>query len=225
MPRRIAIINNFETASRFASDAILKTLEEPPGNSVFIITTNHAASLAETVLSRCVRFNLRPLPVGVVEHSLLKGWGAEPQNAYFLAQISGGRIGWAINLLSDEKALEARSKKLLELVDLLSLSRVNRFAYVDEMRKDREQAVITLVLWEGWWRDVMIISAGTDNVDISNVDYKNEVNKVASQVSTANIASTISAIRNTQQALNKNANARLALEVLMLQIPTINPIT
>ena len=176
-------------------------------------------------MSRCVRFNLRPLPVGVVEHSLLKGWGAEPQNAYFLAQISGGRIGWAINLLSDEKALEARSKKLLELVDLLSLSRVNRFAYVDEMRKDREQAVITLVLWEGWWRDVMIISAGTDNVDISNVDYKNEVNKVASQVSTANIASTISAIRNTQQVLNKNANARLALEVLMLQIPTINPIT
>ena len=128
-------------------------------------------------------------------------------------------------MLADEKALEARSKKLLELVDLLSLSRVSRFSYVDEMRKDREQAVITLVLWEGWWRDVMIISAGTDKVDISNVDYKNEVNKVASQVSTANIASTISAIRNTQQALNKNANARLALEVLMLQIPTINPIT
>ena len=225
LPRRIAIINNFETASRFASDAILKTLEEPPGNSVFIITTDHAASLAETVLSRCVRFNLRPLPVGVVEQTLLKGWGAQPQNAYFLAQISGGRIGWAINLLSDEKALEARSKKLLELVDLLSLSRVSRFAYVDEMRKDREQAVITLVLWEGWWRDVMIVSAGTENVDISNVDYKNEVNKVASQVSAANIANTISAIRNTQQALNKNANARLALEVLMLQIPTINTVT
>ena len=122
-------------------------------------------------------------------------------------------------------AKSTNDEVLLELVDLLSLSRVSRFAYVDEMRKDREQAVITLVLWEGWWRDVMIVSAGTDNVDISNVDYKNEVNKVASQVSVANIANTISAIRNTQQALNKNANARLALEVLMLQIPTINTVT
>ncbi len=225
LPRRIAIINNFETASRFASNAILKTLEEPPGDSVFIITTNHASSLTETVLSRCVVFNLRPLPVDVVKRTLISSWGAQPQNAYFLAQISGGRIGWAINLLSDEAALGVRSKKLLELVDLLSLSRVRRFSYADELRKDREQAVTTLALWEGWWRDVMIVSAGTHNGNISNVDYKNEVHKVASQVAIADIANTISAIRNTQEALHKNANAKLALEVLMLQIPTVSSVT
>ncbi len=223
--RRVAIINNFETASKLASDAILKTLEEPPGETIFIISTDNAASLAETILSRCVVFRLNPIPFTVVEKALINSWGANDQKARFLARISGGRIGWAIRLLSDDKTLEDRSTKLIELINLLSLSRVGRFAYADKLRKDRQQAVKTLALWEGWWRDVMISSTGTNSPEISNVDYKTEIHFIAEQLDTTKIANTLLAIRKTQKDLQKNANARLALEVLMLQIPTVSSLS
>ena len=219
--RRIAIINNFETAGRMASDALLKTLEEPPGDSIFIISTNQESSVADTILSRCVVFNLSPTPFPVVEQALIKVWGATEQEAHFLARVSGGRIGWAIKLLTDNKALERRSQKLVEMFELLSFSRVRRFAYVDDLRKDRQQAVTTLALWEGLWRDVMITSVDTNGTEISNIDYKTEIHEVASQIDITNIVKTLSAIHKTQRALHKNANARLALEVLMLQIPLV----
>ena len=107
------------------------------------------------------------------------------------------------------------------MFELLSFSRVRRFAYVDDLRKDRQQAVTTLALWEGLWRDVMITSVDTNGTEISNIDYKTEIHEVASQIDITNIVKTLSAIHKTQRALHKNANARLALEVLMLQIPLV----
>lgn len=222
LDRRIAIITNFEDASRLAYDVMLKTLEEPPGDAVFIFTINNVSSLPETILSRCVSFDLRPLPVSVVEQALIKRWGTQHQEASFLARISGGRLGWAVTLMLDKEALVNRSAKISQLVDLLSQSRVNRFSYADALRKDREQAVETLALWECWWRDVMVVSSGATNVAISNIDYQSEIQSASSQVDSGQAANTISAIRNTQDNLRKNANTRLALEVLMLQIPTIH---
>ena len=92
---------------------------------------------------------------------------------------------------------------------------------MDDLRKDRQQAVTTLALWEGLWRDVMITSVGTNGTEISNIDYKTEIHEVASQIDITNIVKPLSAIHKTQRALHKNANARLALEVLMLQIPLV----
>lgn len=221
LERRIAIITNFETASRLASDAMLKTLEEPPGDAVFIITIDNVSSLPETILSRCISFDLRSLPVSLVQQALIKHWGVQNQEASFLARISGGRLGWAVTLMLDKETLDDRSIKLSQMISLLSQSRVNRFSYVDTLRKDREQVVVALSLWECWWRDVMVVSSGTTNYAITNIDYQSEIQTVASKVDSIKAANTISAIRNTQDKLRKNANVRLALEVLMLQIPKL----
>ena len=219
---RVAIIKNLEVAGRQATDALLKTLEEPPGNAVFIITTDNVSVLPETILSRCVHFALKPLSSAVVKQELISRWGANDEEASFLSRISGGRLGWAAILMQDKEALNDRSTKLSGMVALLSKSRVDRFSYVEALHKDRHQVVATLTLWESWWRDVMIASSGATSSAISNIDYQNEIQRVSSQVDITKAANTISAIRNTLDSLRKNANARLALEVLMLQIPTVH---
>jgi DNA polymerase-3 subunit delta' len=220
--RRVAIIQNLEVAGRQATDALLKTLEEPPGNAVFIITTDNLSDLPETILSRCVHFALKPLASAIVKRELISRWGTNDEEASFLSRVSGGRLGWAVMLKQDKEALIDRSTKISGMVALLPKSKVDRFSYVEGLHKDRVQVVSTLVMWQSWWRDVMILASGANNSAISNIDYHNEIQKVASQVDVAKAATTISAIRNTLEALRKNANAKLALEVLMLQIPTVH---
>ena len=221
--RRVAIIQNLEMAGRQATDALLKTLEEPPGNAVFIITTDNLSDLPETIVSRCVHFALKPLSSAMVKRELISRWGTNDEEASFLSRVSGGRLGWAVMLKQDKEALIDRSTKISGMVALLPKSKVDRFSYVEGIHKDRVQVVSTLAMWQSWWRDVMILASGANNSAISNIDYHNEIQKVASQVDVAKAANTISAIRNTLEALRKNANAKLALEVLMLQIPTVHP--
>ena len=220
--RRVAIIQNLEMAGRQATDALLKTLEEPPGNAVFIITTDNVSVLPETILSRCVHFALKPLSSAVVKRELISRWGTSDEEASFLSRVSGGRLGWAVILKQDKEALIDRSTKISGMVSLLPKSKVDRFSYVDDLHKDRGQVVSTLAMWQSWWRDVMILASGANNSAMSNIDYQNEIQRVASQVDVAKAANAISAIRNTLEALRQNANTKLALEVLMLQIPTVH---
>ena len=219
--RRIAIVTDFEFAGRAASDALLKTLEEPIGNGIIIITANSDTDLPPTIVSRCARIALRPLPRSLVQQALCRRWGASAEQADILAHLSGGRLGWAVNLLNDESELVARSERLSELPALLQASRVDRFSYADKLRKDRGALVAALDIWGCWWRDVMHVAAGA-KTSITNADRSAEVHFAADQLTAADAARAIVSVRAAQSHLQSNANPRLVLEVLLLDLPRIS---
>ncbi len=219
--RRVAIITDFEAAGRAAADALLKTLEEPPGNGVIILTTESVADLPPTIVSRCARIALRPLQRAVVQSALRELWGCAPEQADLLARLSGGRLGWAVDLCIDESVLEARAQRLSELRTLLPASRVERFAYADELRKDRGALVATLDLWSCWWRDVMHMAASASTA-LTNADRSADLSVAAEQLTASEAARAVASVRAAQARLERNANARLALEVLLLDLPHIS---
>lgn len=219
--RRIAILTNFELAGRAASDTLLKTLEEPPGNGIIIITAASSADLPPTIVSRCGQIPLRPLPRSLVQRALCKRWGASSEQADILARLSGGRLGRAVGLLNDESGLVSRSARLSELPALLQASRVDRLSYADRLRKDRGDLVAVLDLWGCWWRDVMHVAAGA-TTSITNTDRIAELAFVADRLTAADAAHAINSVRDAQRRLQSNANPRLALEVLLLDLPRIS---
>lgn len=218
--RRVAIISNFEAAARPAADALLKTLEEPPGNAIIIITTDSHSSLPSTIVSRCTQLPMRPIPFSVVERALCEHWGASSEQSATLARISGGRLGWAVRSLSDETINENRSAQFSDLLSLLPASRVDRFVIAKDLTKDREALFATLDLWGCWWRDVMHIAADA-NTPLINVDKHTEVTIAANQLTAGEAARAVTAVHTAQAQLKRNANPRLVLEVLMLEIPRI----
>ena len=219
--RRMAIVTNFEFAGRAASDALLKTLEEPPGNATLIITANSSSALPPTIVSRCAQIALRPLPRSLVQQALCGCWGASAEQADILARLSGGRLGWAVGLLNDESELVARSERLSELPDLLQASRVDRLSYADKLRKDRGALIAALDLWGCWWRDVMHVAAGA-KTSITNADRSADVSFAAGQLTAADAARAVASVRDAQRHLQSNANPRLVLEVLLLDLPRIS---
>lgn len=219
--RRIALVTNFETASEEAANAFLKTLEEPPGHSILILTTDNLESLLPTIRSRCEVITLRPLPTALIREALIERWHVLDDRAGLLAQLSGGRLGWAVNAIEDEgQLLERRAQRLEELGQLLKGSRATRFAYAESLAKDRQALKETLDLWLSWWRDVMLLAANANTPPI-NRDHQAALQQAADSLGPDSAAKAVESIQRTLALLPRNINARLAVEVLMLDLPRL----
>jgi DNA polymerase-3 subunit delta' len=219
--RRVAIISNFELAGSAAADALLKTLEEPPGNAVIILTAEKPAGLPPTVVSRCALMTLRPLPRLLVKKSLSEYWGATENQAELLAHISGGRLGWAVEALRDQSMLEARAEHLDRLWKILRASSVDRFMFAEDFSKDLGPLLTALDLWASWWRDVVHVASGACTT-ITNTDRIRDVSLAADQLTAKEAASAVTSVLRAQEHIGRNANVRLALDVLLLDLPRIN---
>ena len=215
---RVAILHRFQEATTSAANALLKTLEEPPSYVVLIILADDADHLLPTIVSRCQLVPLRPLPIARVERALVEEWQAEPDRAALLAHLSGGRLGWAVRMLKDESSLVHRAQRLDELDELLGASTVERFRYAERLARKPVDTQRTLDLWMSWWRDVMLVSAEAEAA-LTNVDLQRQVRDHACRFGVARSAGMISALREASDRLSANANARLTLEVLMLDLP------
>ncbi len=217
---RVALLLRMEEAHASAANALLKTLEEPNPQVVLVLTASDAESLLPTIVSRCEVLRLRPLPVSLLQQSLQEHQGYTAAESQLLANISNGRPGYAIQLHNTPELLEQRKDCLVDLLRLVSASRVERFAYADTLAKDKETARNTLLVWIGFWHDVLMQTVKSE-ASIINQDLQNKVESLAVLLDMHQTHRLISQAEQTLTMLNRNVNPRLALEVLLLDLPRL----
>jgi DNA polymerase-3 subunit delta' len=215
---RVAILRRFEEATTSAANALLKTLEEPPSYVVLVVLARDADTLLPTIVSRCQQVSLRPLPAPQVERALIERWGAEQEQAKLLAHLSGGRLGWAVRTLEDSAGLQRRAQRLDELGELLNAPITTRFRYAERLARDPIATQETLDLWLGWWRDVLLLAAEA-KAPLTNVDRVSALRDHARRFGVERSAALVEAVRGAVDYLKRNANPRLTLEVLLLDLP------
>jgi DNA polymerase-3 subunit delta' len=215
---KIVILRRFEEANEEAANAFLKTLEEPPRHTRLILTARDASLLLPTVASRCQVFALRPLAPAQIETALIEKWRADPEHARLLARLSAGRLGWAVRANENRALLDARNQHLDELNGALSEGRAERLLRAEGLAKKSDDLPELLETWLGWWRDVLLIQCG-DGSRITNVDREDALRNQANRFTTEQAQRTLQAVRATARYLTQNVNARLALEVLLLNLP------
>ena len=223
---RVALFLRFQEANTNAANALLKTLEEAPAHALLLLTADTPEQLLPTIVSRCEVLRLRPLPVALVQTSLMES-GADESTARLLAHISGGRPGYALRLMQDQPMLDFRAKRLEELQNLLKSTRRRRFAYAEKLterkKKDaeaEERFRDTLLIWLSFWRDVMLRVSGTD-IPLANVDRLTEIEALAGKLSLDEARRLVEAAEGTIDKLESNVNARLLAEVLLLDWPNM----
>jgi DNA polymerase-3 subunit delta' len=223
---RIVLLLRFQEAHPSASNALLKTLEEPNPQVVLILTADSPETLLPTIVSRCEVVRLAPLTLEITTQGLQTRWGLEPEKARLLAHLSGGRPGAALRLNQQPELLEQRQTWLNDHVQLLSSSRVDRFAYVDAMTKDvkdRETPRQTLQIWLSFWRDIMLCSTGAATPFI-NIDRSEQIEQIAGSVHLNAAHQAVIDLEHTIAILDTNVNARLAIEVLLLDLPYVEDV-
>ncbi|MDO8490673.1 MAG: DNA polymerase III subunit delta' [Dehalococcoidia bacterium] len=219
---RVFIIEDAEKMTTEAANCLLKTLEEPPPQVLLLLLTSKERQLLPTIVSRCRRIEMKPLPVSAVEQALQERWQAPPDKARVLARLSAGRLGWAMTAHLDNKVLEERSHRLARFIEVASAPRSQRLAYAAELAaqfgRGADSVDETLELWCGWWRDLLLVKGGGQRL-IANVNLEPSVNDEAAQSELATIRRFLQSLDDAGRQLERRANPLLVLEVLMLSLP------
>lgn len=215
---RVAILQRFQEANPSAANALLKTLEEAPQHVILILIADNPDQLLPTIVSRCEGLRLRSLSVERVQE-FLQSRDVDPEKARLLAHISAGRPGYALRLLDDDdNMLEQRTRWLDDMHGLLSSNRKRRFDYAEKLSKDKDGSRQVLELWGSCWRDVMLVSSGS-SIDLTNIDRQDEIVALSKKIDLAQARRLVLDIEKSIERLDKNVNARLLLEVLLLDWP------
>ncbi|MFH1509695.1 MAG: hypothetical protein ABID67_00905 [Candidatus Nealsonbacteria bacterium] len=199
-PLKAIIIDKAHLMNSEAQSALLKTLEEPKGNTLLILVSEEPDRLLSTITSRVqtVKF----YPVGVEE--IKKGIGKEGIGSEEIINISLGSPGQALDLtLDNEKKIEF-DKKIKEIDNLSKSDLCQRFEYVKTITEDSVDLKEIFKIWTFYFRNILIAKLSGKEKD--NYSFK-KLNKILYSIQSADYL-----ISNT------NVNSRLLLETLMIEI-------
>lgn len=135
-----------------AQNALLKTLEEPPGRTVFLLTCEQSTALLPTIRSRCQSVPMPPLPEADAAR-ILAGRGIPPERAALCSRMEGGSVGKALALAQDSQAWALRERVLRAVSLLTAPGRV--LDAVQPLREEKEHAPEILNTLEFFARDAL----------------------------------------------------------------------
>lgn len=219
---KVVIVDEAHRMSNGAQNAFLKTLEEPPANSVIILITSNPDSLLPTIRSRCqlVRFNT--LPEELILEEIRGRADLSSENAIVCSKLSNGSLGRAIMMDSD--LLEWRKELIQFLMNLKPDSAMRVIGLAEYMPlsstpEDMERMTLAFEFISLWLRDLMLIKTGSDYKGITNVDLIEPSTQIAERWDLDNILDKMSALEKTHNDIyNMNANKQLSFENLFIRL-------
>jgi len=153
--KKVLIVDGAEAMNDAAQNAFLKTLEEPPGDSLIILISAMPQSLLPTIRSRCQELKFQPLPRPVLAAVLQERRGLDAGDAWFAAALSRGSLGRALDM--DVQKEKADREQVLALWDGLKGMRNDEIlALADGVAKDREGFDRILDIGIEWLRDLLV---------------------------------------------------------------------
>ncbi len=217
---RIGLIIDIEHASTSTQNALLKTLEEPPDPVILILTASSVDSVLETIISRCEEIKLNTVPIKTTRQGLEQLYQVPSDQAKLLAHISGGKPELALTYHQNPSALERRSTLLDDHLKILAGNSVDRFSYASQIASNPHQVQELLNLWFSIWHDVMI-QAGKAQSPINNIDREEDLNRILKVIDLTTAKRSLVLFKRAQGLIKKNANLKLTIEDLMLQLPQL----
>lgn len=215
---KIYIIPDANKMTEQAQNALLKTIEEPPEYAVIILLTETADTLLETIQSRCIVLNTRPLDKKEIKQYLINNLQMEPERAEIASGFCQGNVGKAIHFASSEDFQETKADTLRLVKEIDHMDITDTVSMIKELnqRKGKINEYLDLMLL--WYRDVLMFKVTKDaNILLYREEYQ-AISKQASLRNYEDIEKIINAIDKAKVRLNANVNFDTAIELLLLAI-------
>jgi len=215
--RRVCIINEGELMTVQAANSLLKILEEPVGDIVFVLITANRLMLLPTIISRCMTIGFQPLTDSVLAQALA-GMGFLPDQSEVAARLSRGRMGTALALLEPEGfALRNQAADMIQGLFEGSMTIVWDTATILE-KMERKETLQILGYFTYILRDILMIVTGQDKSILFNIDLAEWLREQSGSWSEERLLKALRVVETARRALNANANARLTSEALLIKI-------
>ncbi len=203
--RRFVIILNGENLSLEAQNSFLKTLEEPPSNTTFIMVSSNPELILPTIRSRARKIRFNPLPIELFRSF----FDTDEGTVNVLWHLSGGSVGMAREILS-RNLLEMRAR----IVELMITKDINALLELkDEFVRSRKTASDVALLYGIILRDIMLKKEDSDGL-VVNIDLEEKLEQAAKELNWKNIEDAFSALRRVQKGISRNVSLQNMFFVL-----------
>jgi DNA polymerase-3 subunit delta' len=197
-----------------AQNALLKTLEEPPRDSLLILIAVNGGALLPTLRSRCLRISFgRWRETSLV--TLVSRKGLAVERAEFLAAMSLGSLGAVVSI--DTQELLERRREWVRLIS--SLRAVDYRAATDaaEVLAGSKEDSLRFLEWiESWFRDLLVYRVTRNPQGVVNIDMLPQIQTQSATADFERLFSRIAEARAAVGAIQRNLNRRMVIEDLLL---------
>ena len=215
---RVLLIDDAHKLNDASSNALLKTLEEPPRTSHLILITSQRAALLATIRSRCQPVRFSPLTSDEIEQHLLKNKLAPAAEIRLLARYANGSMARA--LAEDVQTYKQQRDWVLEILSAVSLTKDREFFLrAAEQLSDarhKEDYESSLDVLEALIRDAWMLSLGVE--EIVNIDLQSRLQEIALTIDSARVNAWISQIEELREQLTVNINRKVTTDALFLSM-------
>ena len=221
--RRVVIVDEADAMLAEAQNALLKTLEEPPSASMFVLVTSRSDELLPTVRSRCQRLRFGRLTPDDIAGVLMESHDYSPSDARAAASAADGSLGQALESGSEgfSEARDAASEVLRHVATTTDARRRLDTARVlvgggdrDELRR-RLRALASMV------RDLGVLGAQAPEIDercLANADLGEPLRRLTGSFDRERVSRAFAAIDRALEAIDKNASPKIVADWLAFQL-------
>jgi DNA polymerase III subunit delta' len=211
--KKIFIINDAEDMNEESQNALLKILEEPRENQIFILTTSRVSGILPTVISRCkaVKFNL--LSQTQIQRLLIEKRGFEENEAVLFSHMALGSPGRAISF-KENNDIRERDKMLNDF--FFKKRALFREEVCDEKKYSDIEESLQMLL--SWYRDLLVSKFTDDKNIFLNSDKADEIFSYSSGFSAEKIERDMSSVMKTINYVRRNVNPKMALFNMALEL-------
>jgi DNA polymerase-3 subunit delta' len=215
---RVFIVEDADYMNVQATNALLKTLEEPQPTSHLILTTSNPTALLATIRSRCQIIRFAPIEADEVEKFLVEQKHLLAEDARLLARTAQGSIGRALS--GDVETYRERREMMLEVLRALTLTndRVELLHLAEALAaaKDRHEYEQRLTALEILIRDAWALALGRPGGTIVNGDLLGPLQQIAAELKSSQAATWLKQIEELRGTLEVNINRKIASDALFL---------
>jgi len=195
---KMVIIDEAETLNQSAANAFLKTLEEPPGQSVLILISSMPKLIPETILSRCFRINFSPLPISRLNELLRPG--DQESRAMLLSALSAGKPARILN------------GSLFEMRDrLFDAFKTLMYQMKDDLWEGRDSMEEWFDWVHLWIRDIAVWKATNRTDLLINQDLRQEIMDISKKAELNDILRLSRIFYRIKESLRFNLNKKITL--------------
>ncbi len=219
--KKIYIIDDSHKMTVQAANTFLKTLEEPPEDTIIIMITINKDLLLDTIVSRCQIINFEMLGHKEVEKILVQEYNIDSEKSKLLAGYSKGNVYKALKILDGEdKTLEYRDE-IVNIVDKIfedGKRAVFDYEKYFNSGKDNIDEILDILLI--WFRDILFVKENISDM-IINKDKLEVLEKQSKGKNSIRLAEIYDIIQKTYDDFNKNVNYNLIIDNMLLKIQEV----
>lgn len=213
---RFFIVDEADAMNAEASNALLKTLEEPAPTSYIFLLTSRPDALLPTIRSRCQMLRFAPVEIEAIERFLIDEHTFSHDEARLAARLSRGSVGRALAIRVEE--FREQRAKMIEVVRNAITTADNaamiRFSEGLSDAKNKERFEENLDILESVIHDVWMLRHGGELSRIVNSDIAIGISEMAERAGRADLPSWLAAIEELRRNLAVNINRRVATDAL-----------